>query len=153
MHYCITDFRSFDIVYDTPVLSIVKAPDSPIYIRRDKTLRYTLQVEDINKNTSLIFYHSINNSKSYNILNKTDIQVNPFQFEYDIPVPTNITEGVYEISIVARDQNKQISNLVKNIIKFSKSTENRFVDAIKKYHMNRRYIVPFFPRILFKTSK
>ena len=89
----------------------MKSPNSQIYINRDKTLRFTLKVKDIIKNTDVILNHTIDNSKSCNIINKTNIQVNPYQFNYEIPIPSNITPGTYEIGIVVRDQNKQISKL------------------------------------------
>ncbi|EAY15852.1 hypothetical protein TVAG_160250 [Trichomonas vaginalis G3] len=103
-NYCLNKTYIFKYLYNEPVLSILEKPSFPIFINKQKFINLVLSLQDIDGNSNISIYHKINNSESYNLLNKTIRTSDPVRFNYDIPINDDISVGSCQIEIIAEDQ-------------------------------------------------
>lgn len=153
MFYEGTDSGRFNIDYCNPSLALLKSPGSPIYINKDEKIQYKLRIKDATENAQLIFYHKINKSNKFNILNKTLLDYKPVDIDYNISIPRNATPGNYEISIYVENQHKRASYPLIINATFAENSPIKFKNAFYKQRKFGKYLAGYHHHELLKLLK
>ncbi|EAX99006.1 hypothetical protein TVAG_107940 [Trichomonas vaginalis G3] len=100
---CVSEYKSFYYGFHSPRLSIIKIPSFPVYIGKDKFIRFVLSVYDMDGFSIIRIYHRIHKTIG-NLVNITLTNESSMEFEYKIPITSEINVGKHNISFFALDQ-------------------------------------------------
>ncbi|EAX96882.1 hypothetical protein TVAG_390890 [Trichomonas vaginalis G3] len=106
---CASTIKRFYFEYNNPVLQIIKKPIFPVFINRDKFINFTLSVSDIDGNSHIRIYHSLNNTEG-NLVNISLQEETSKEFDYNIPLPSDINAGDCLLKFYAVDEHNLYSD-------------------------------------------
>lgn len=116
--------QTFNYSYNTPEIKILKQPYFPVHINYTRNLNFTLSVSDEDKSDTIYIFHIFNNTISGNNVNITLSNEITKEVKYSIPIPNDISAGIYPIDFYAVDEHDLQSKIISINATISYMTED-----------------------------
>ncbi|EAX81424.1 hypothetical protein TVAG_312060 [Trichomonas vaginalis G3] len=146
---CASTIKRFYFEYNNPVLQIIKKPIFPVFINRDKFINFTLSVSDIDGNSHIRIYHSLNNTEG-NLVNISLQEETSKEFDYNIPLPSDINAGDCQIKFYSEDEHHLASRYLYVNTTFAKFTQKEEDEIHEKQNKKHIHLPPIFLLITLK---
>ncbi|EAX88739.1 hypothetical protein TVAG_242480 [Trichomonas vaginalis G3] len=121
---CDSIIKTFNYSYNTPEIKILKQPYFPVHINYTRNLNFTLSVSDEDKSDTIYIFHIFNNTISGNNVNITLSNEITKEVKYSIPIPNDISVGIYPIDFYAVDEHDLQSKIISINATISYMTED-----------------------------